>query len=158
MGNDKRLFNNNNIATMKRISVLENFSEFPNLRHCSISDNSGEEFYHKVLNTAFKEAYEVGEKLSVNLDATAGYASSFLDEAFGNLVYDFTLDMVKSRIEIISDQEPHWKEMILNQTFPQWEARRKNKQKPVVTANHPAWYRLIDNELKLEIWEQPAAV
>ena len=48
--------------------------------------------------------------------------------------------------------------MILNQTFPQWEARRKNKHKPVVTSNHPAWYRLIDNELKLEIWEQPAAV
>src|SRR3546814_2342775 len=60
-----------NITIMKRISVLENFSEFPNLRHCSISDNSGEEFYHQVLNTAFKEAYEAGEKLSVNLDATA---------------------------------------------------------------------------------------
>ena len=158
MGNDKRLFNEINISTMKTIRVLEDFSEFPALRHCNISDESGEKFYHNVLNKAFKEAYEKDEKLTVNLDATAGYASSFLDEAFGNLVYDFTLDIVKSKIEIISEQEPHWKEMILNQTFPQWEARRKNKQKPVVTANHPAWYRLIDNELKLEIWEQPAAV
>ncbi|MCC7467196.1 MAG: STAS-like domain-containing protein [Saprospiraceae bacterium] len=142
---------------MKRVSILDDFSEFPNLRHCNISDNSGEEFYHRVLNQAFKEAYEANKKLSVNLDNTAGYASSFLDEAFGNLVYDFSLDIIESRIEIISDQEPHWKEMILNQTFPQWEARRKNKQRPIVTKAHPAWFRLIDNELKHEIWEQPAA-
>lgn len=143
---------------MKTISVLEDFSEFPALRHCNISDESGEKFYHNVLNIAFKEAYENNEKLTVNLDETAGYASSFLDEAFGNLVYDFTLDVVESKIEIISKQEPHWKEMILNQTFPQWEARRKNNKHPKVTASHKAWFRLINNELKLEIWEQPAAV
>lgn len=142
---------------MKTISVLEDFSEFPALRHCNISDESGEKFYHNVLNKAFKEAYEKNEKLTVNLDATAGYASSFLDEAFGNLVYDFTLEVVKSKIEIISEQEPHWKDMIINQTYPQWETRRKNKQQPIVTTKHEAWYRLIDNELKLDIWEQPAA-
>ena len=143
---------------MKIISVLEDFSEFPALRHNNISDESGEKFYHNVLNKAFKEAYEQSEKLTVDLDCTAGYASSFLDEAFGNLVYDFTLDIVKSKIEIISEQEPHWKEMILNQTYPQWEARRKSKKQPKVTTNHEAWFRLINNELKLEIWERPSAV
>lgn len=143
---------------MRTISVLDNFSEFPALRHCNISDESGEKFYHKVLNKAFKEAYDNNEKLTVNLDATAGYASSFLDEAFGNLVFDFTLDVVKSKIEIISEQEPHWKEMILEQTFPQWEARRKNEQNPVVTSSHEAWYRLINNEIKQGIWEQPSVV
>jgi len=158
MGNDKRTVNKINISIMKTISVLDNFSESPALRHCNISDKSGEEFYHKVLNKEFKEAYEKNEKLTVNLDATAGYASSFLDEAFGNLVYDFTLDIVKSKIEIISEQEPYWKDMILNQTYEQWETRRKKKQAPTVTANHDAWYRLIDNELKLKIWERPVAV
>lgn len=141
---------------MKTISILTDFSEFPALRHCNISDKSGEEFYHSILNPAFKEAFDKKEKLAVNLDATAGYASSFLDEAFGNLVYDFTLDVVKKNIEIISDQEPHWKEMILNQTYTQWETRRKNNQAPKVTKTHSAWYRLINNELKLEIWEHPA--
>lgn len=158
MGNDKRLFNEINISKMKTISVLEDFSEFPALRHCNISDESGEKFYHNVLNKAFKEAYEKNEKLTVNLDATAGYASSFLDEAFGNLVYDFTLDIVKSKIEIISEQEPHWKDMILNQTFQQWEARRKSNQQPKVTVYHEAWFRLINNELRQEIWELPAVV
>ena len=31
---------------------IKDFSEYPGLRHCSISDDSGEEFYHKILNKA----------------------------------------------------------------------------------------------------------
>lgn len=143
---------------MRTISVLKNFSEFPGLRHCNISDKSGEEFYHTVLNNEFKEAYEKGEILEVSLDATGGYASSFLDEAFGNLVFDFTLDIVKKHIIIISIQEPHWKKMIENKTYLQWEIRRKNNQNPKITFLHGPWYRLVNNELKLEIWEQPAVV
>ena len=140
---------------MKTISVLDNFSEFPALRHCNISDKSGEEFYHNILNEEFKKAYEKNEKLTVNLDATAGYASSFLDEAFGNLVYDFTLEAVKKTIEIISEQEPHWKEMIINQTYQEWETRRKENKSPIVTIVHQAWFRLINKELKSEVWERP---
>lgn len=63
----------------------------------------------------------------MDLDNTAGYASSFLDEAFGNLVFDFTLDNVKRMVEIISNQEPHWKDMIEKQTYQQWEERRVRK-------------------------------
>lgn len=142
---------------MKTISILSDFSEFPGLRHCNISDKSGEEFYHKVLNKEFKDAYEKGVKLTVDLDNTAGYASSFLDEAFGNLVFDFTLDVVKDRIVIVSLQEPHWKEMIEKQTFPQWETRRKDSEGPKVTENHDAWFRLINDQLKLDVWESVAA-
>lgn len=143
---------------MKTISVLENFSEFPGLRHCNISDKSGEEFYHKVLNREFKEQFEKGKKLTVNLDNTAGYASSFLDEAFGNLVFDFTLTNVKMHIEIISIQEPHWKTMIETETYLQWEQRRVTNKNPKITASHGAWFRLINSEIKSGIWEQPAAV
>ena len=138
------------------ISVLNDFSEFPGLRHCNISDLSGEEFYHNVLNPAFEKAYSAKEQLIVNLDNTAGYASSFLDEAFGNLVYDFSLDVVKSSVIIVSEQEPHWKEMIETQTFTQWEERRKGKKCPKVTKEHTAWYRLENNQIKKEIWERPA--
>jgi len=138
---------------MKIISVLENFSEFPGLRHCDISDKSGEEFYHTVLNITFKEAVEADDKLTVNLDKTAGYASSFLDEAFGNLVYDFTLEVVRKNVIIISIQEDHWKEMLENQTYIQWEDRRVSGQRPKVTKNHPAWFRLVNGELKEEVWE-----
>ena len=138
------------------INILKDFSEYPGLRHCSISERSGEEFYHSVLNKAFKEAYEQDSNLIVNLDNTAGYASSFLDEAFGNLVFDFTLDIVKKSITIISNQEPHWKDMIENQTYQQWEERRIDNNNPKVTKSHDAWFRLVNNNIESKIWEQPA--
>ena len=142
---------------MRILNIRDKYSEYTGLRHCNISDNSGEDFYHKVLNQEFKEALENQEKLSVVLDKVDGYASSFLDEAFGNLVYDFTLINVKKYIEITSNQEPHWKEMIENQTYNQWEERRKQNKNPIVTASHNAWYRLIDGQLIQKIWEKPSA-
>src|SRR5690606_24151689 len=95
------------------------------------------------------------DKLIVNLDDTGGYASSFLDEAFGNLVFDFTLSKVKDKIEIVSIQEQHWKEMIFDKTFNEWESRRLKKQSPKVTKLHNPWYRIDGNEIKLEVWEKP---
>jgi len=135
-----------------KISVLENFTEYPALRHCSISDYSGEEFYHKVLNDAFVKAYNSGAKLLVDLDGTAGYASSFLDEAFGNLIYDFSLKIVKGSVIIKSDQEPSWKEMIESQTYPQWEQRRIQQIKPEITTDHAPWYRIEDSNLIQKQW------
>lgn len=141
----------------RTISVLHDFSEYPALRYCNLSDHSGEEFYHKVLNGAFKQAFEQNENLIVDLDGTDGYTASFLDEAFGNLVYDFTLDVIKKRLEIVSLQVPHWKKMIESQTFDQWETRRKKSEPPVVTAIHPAWYRLVKSTLQSAVWEKPSA-
>lgn len=138
---------------MKTLNIRDSFSEYTGLRHCNISDNSGEEFYHKVLNKAFKESYENKQKLVVILDKVDGYASSFLDEAFGNLVYDFTLDIVTKYTEIISQQEPHWKVMIETKTFTQWEERRIKNEPAKVTFAHGPWYRLINKEIKYEIWE-----
>ena len=137
-----------------KIKVID-FDEFPGLRHCSISENSGEEFYHKVFNSAFKEAFEKNEELIIDLDGTDAYASSFLDEAFGNLVFDFTLAVVKKYVRIKSEDEPHWIKMIEEETYPQWEMRRKNVQVPVVTISHDSWYRLIDGKLVQRIWEKP---
>lgn len=140
---------------MKTITILTEFTDSPGLRHCNISEKSGEEFYHKILNKAFAEAFSANQKLTVILDYTSGFASSFLDEAFGNLVYDFTLTIVKHSVFIISDQEPHWKKMIEEKTFPQWEERRVRGERPIVTAQHAAWVRLINNQIVEEIWETP---
>ena len=139
------------------ISILNDFSEYPGLRHCTISEKSGEEFYHLILNTAFYKAFIENKELIVDLDNTGGFASSFLDEAFGNLVYDFTLNEVKKRIQIISTQEPHWKSMLEEKSYLQWENRRKDKIKPKVTISHKPWYRLINNEPVLKVWEQPVS-
>jgi hypothetical protein len=141
---------------MKFISILDDFTEYPGLRNCSISENSGEQFYHQILNPAFKQAYERKDSLTINLDGTGGYASSFLDEAFGNLVYDFTLNLVKKHIEIVSEEEPHWKKMLEEATFMQWEERRETGKRPIVTVKHPSWYRLIAGRLESSVWEEAA--
>lgn len=137
------------------INILNDFSEYPSLRHCSISEDSGEEFYHTILNKRFKEALDKNQKLVVDLDYTAGYAPSFLDEAFGNLVYDFGLDIVKKRTEIISREEPDWIEMLEKQTYEQWERRRINKKAPKITQVHEPWYRIINGELIRRKWNTP---
>ena len=61
---------------MKTLKVSD-FSEYPGLRHCNISDDSGELFYHKILNSEFKKSYENKEVLTFILDGTAGFAPSF---------------------------------------------------------------------------------
>lgn len=142
-------------SIMKLIEIYKDFSEYPGLRNCSLSDKSGEEFYHSLLNASFYDAAKSNEKLSVDLDLTSGYASSFLDEAFGNLVYDFTKDLVIKYLNIISLEEPHWKEMLVNKTFDEWEKRRINNDAPKVYASHAPWYRYRDNEFILAVWENP---
>ena len=92
-------------------------------------------------------------KLTIELDGTAGFASSFLDEAFGNLVFDFSSDTVKSNIIIISNQEPDWKEMIMNNIIPDWESRRKKKETPKKTQEHNEWYRLENGTLIKKVWD-----
>ncbi|MBC9798413.1 STAS-like domain-containing protein [Sinomicrobium weinanense] len=132
---------------MENIIYIKDFTEYPGLRHCSISDDSGEEYYHSILNQAFKNSYEKKQKLVINIDFTAGYAPSFLDEAFGNLIYDFGIETVQKFLEIVSEQEPDLKEMIISETFPQWEQRRNNNDEPKKTKNHQKWFRLEEGEI-----------
>ena len=121
--------------------VISDYSKSPGPRYCSQGDDSGEDFYHKILNEKFKDAFEQKIELNVNLDGPDGYASSFLDEAFGNLVFDFGLENVQNRVKIISEEEPEWIEMIEKETYVQWEQRRTSNQKPKKTTEHEAWWR-----------------
>ena len=132
---------------MEKTIYVKDFSEYPGLRHCSISDHSGEDFYHKILNKAFKLAYQQHRKIKIDLDHTAGYAPSFLDEAFGNLVYDFGEETVRKHLIIKSEQEPDLKELILDETYLEWQERREKKDKPKKTDKHKNWFGLADNKI-----------
>jgi hypothetical protein len=137
---------------MAEIKIAEVFSENPGLRHCSISDESGEKFYHEILNSAFYESFSKHELLTLNLDGGSGYAPSFLDEAIGNLVYDFGLERVRNTLQIVSNDELEWTEYIENETYPQWENRRNLGNKPRKTAPHQSWYRLNNDKIEKAIW------
>jgi hypothetical protein len=128
----------------KSILISEIFSKYTGLRHCKISDNSGEEFYHKILNKLFYETTLNNQKLEIILDGNRGYSPSFIDEAFGNLIYDFTLDKVINNLLIVSNDVPMWKDTILNKTFPLWEERRKSKSQPIKTEIHEDWWSYVD--------------
>lgn len=125
----------------KQLILISEYSKSPGPRYCYQGDDSGEDFYHSQLNEKFKISIDLECKLIVNLDGPDGYASSFLDEAFGNLVYDFGLERVSKHVEFISLEEPEWIDMLVNETYVQWESRRVNNQPPKKTTEHEGWWR-----------------
>lgn len=138
---------------MKTYIVSKEYSPLTGLRYCNRSSHSGEDFYHTKLNAWFAEAYQKEEVMTIVLDGGEdGYGPSFLDEAFGNLVYDFSLETVEKWLIIDSSENPDWGDSIKNETFPTWEENRNNEILPLKTVEHPEWFRLTNNGLKSKIW------
>jgi hypothetical protein len=134
------------------IKIKSDYNEYTGPRYSNQGASSGEEFYHRILNDSFAKAFQENKLLVVDLDDTAGYLSSFLDEAFGNLVYDFSLEIVKPRLKIISLIEPDWGEMIVNDVYRDWESRRISNNPPKKTEQHSEWFRYEKNQLVKRIW------
>jgi STAS-like domain of unknown function (DUF4325) len=72
---------------MITVNVAKDFTRFPSGRFRKNGDTSGQAFREIYLEPHLK----VGEKVSVELDGTIGYGSSFLEEAFGGLVRSLRL-------------------------------------------------------------------
>jgi hypothetical protein len=101
------------------ISVAQDFSRTPGPRWEAQGKFSGEVFRDTVLLPKLRKAVDNHQKLTVDLDYTAGYASSFLEEAFGGLVRrGFTTSELREHLEIKSEQEPFWIDDILNDFIP----------------------------------------
>lgn len=127
------------------LNIGKEFSLYPGLRTYDISERtSGEVFYHEFLNPKFYQAIQEKKSLKVILDGTMGYTPSFIDEAFGRLVYDFSESQVRKTLEVESNEEPSWKNQIDDKTIPQWEKRRKINDAPVNTEgyNVPSWWHM----------------
>jgi hypothetical protein len=67
---------------MKVVSIAEDFTRFPAGRYRKNGSTSGEEFRMRFLEEPLRKREEV----TVRLDGTIGYGSSFLEEAFGGIV------------------------------------------------------------------------
>jgi hypothetical protein len=65
---------------------VADFAPSPGGRYIADGPYSGEWFRDEVLVGRLREAARVGIPLEVELDDTAGYGASFLEEAFGGLV------------------------------------------------------------------------
>lgn len=117
------------------LNVID-FTEYPGPRYDEQGPESGEKFYVEKLNPLFLKCYREGKKLVVNLDGTAGFASSFLDEAFGQLTFDFGAALLGEYLIIESVDEPEWPRMIKEESIPQWQKRREEGEAPKVTMKY----------------------
>ncbi len=68
---------------MITINIGQQFSRFPSGRYEINGSTSGEAFRKRLLEPALRQA---GESVTIVMDGTIGYGSSFLEEAFGGLV------------------------------------------------------------------------
>jgi len=138
---------------MKIYYVSRDYSPITGLRYCKKTSHSGEDFYHKKLNGWFAEAFQNKEELTIVLDGGEdGYGPSFLDESFGNLIYDFSRDVVERLLHIDSTEDPEWGESVYEETFPVWEESRKAGVEPEKTEEHEPWYKLVGDKLELKVW------
>jgi hypothetical protein len=91
---------------MKVISIAKDFADTPGPRARDEGDFSGEEFLEGVLRPAYLQAVQEGGTLTVDLDGTEGYATSFLEATFGGLAREFDAAEVLKVITFKSDDEP----------------------------------------------------
>lgn len=95
------------------IDIAKDFSLVPSGRFKSDGPDSGERFREDFL----KPAIDAAGTISVRIDGTAGYHSSFLEEAFGGAVRRryISAEEFLHRLELIFDDEDFlmYKEMII---------------------------------------------
>lgn len=99
------------------ISIAKEFSKFPGGRSRVDGPASGEEFREQHLIPALK----THDKVVVDFDGVAGYAASFLEEAFGGAVALLGLNYVNSRLVIKVSDDPNLSLII--QSFMEKAAR-----------------------------------
>lgn len=137
----------NNTSKFRKMEIRElcikDFSEYPGPRYEDQGDSSGEEFYVKMLNEKFYTCYKEDCILVIYLDGTAGYPSSFLDEAFGELIYDFSESIVRKHLRFDTVFNKKRVEKLEAETYPQWESRR-NKNGNIKNTIHDKILRHID--------------
>lgn len=87
--------------TVKEISIARDFSPSPAGRFLTDGPFPGEKFRDECLMPAIAK----NDQVSVDLDGTDGYGSSFLEEAFGGLVRKgFTLSELQRKLTVRSSR------------------------------------------------------
>jgi len=92
-----------------RIDIAQNFSRTPGPRSRDEGDFSGQQFREDLLWPQVKDAIAQGHTLTINLDGTAGYGTSFLEEAFGGLIREHGLsyEQLRATLTFESNEESY---------------------------------------------------
>lgn len=92
-----------------KIKISKDFSSTPGPRYIKEGDYSGEIFRKECLINNVTKAISDKNKIIIDLDGTAGYGTSFLEESFGGLIREnkFHYDDLENLFEFISNEEPY---------------------------------------------------
>ena len=88
------------------INIAEHFANTPGSRNIDEGSYSGEEFLNSTLLPKFKQALSEKSVILIDLDNAEGYATSFLEEAFGGLARIYGSKQVLKILEFKSLDEP----------------------------------------------------
>jgi len=94
------------VAEQLTIRIDRDFSQTPGSRNKDEGAFSGEEFLNAILLPKFEQAEKEGTTLLIDLDGVEGYATSFLEEAFGGLARLHDPKRVLKILEFKSYDEP----------------------------------------------------
>lgn len=114
---------------MKIIKISEHFP-YPGPRYERIGPQSGEAF-RKFLIKNLKEFYgddyskNNNSQITIDLDGTIGFGSSFLEEGFGGLLRHGVPYKIVSLIKIKTDEEPELADEIKEYISDEYENQNK---------------------------------
>jgi hypothetical protein len=84
---------------MFNYKIADDFTDTPGGRYRKIGKFSGEQFREEVLIHLLK----TNDSITIDLDDTEGYPSSFLEESFGGLVRaGFSVDDLKAKLTLVA--------------------------------------------------------
>lgn len=80
-----------------KIVVSKDFTEIPGGRYREQGNHSAEEFRDEYLYPKYLTCLKNNEKLIIDLDGGYGYATTFLEEAFGGLIRKLKEEKIEYR-------------------------------------------------------------
>jgi hypothetical protein len=91
-----------------KIKVSTDFTTAPGPRYAKEGQYSGEQFRTELLLPKLREAISAKCSLEIDLDGTAGYGTSFLEESFGGLIREDKIDVetIRGTIKLVSKEQP----------------------------------------------------
>lgn len=106
---------------MEDITIkIADWSTTPGARTISTGKYSAEEYYNTILGPVVESAAEANRKLTIDLDGTAGYASSFLDEIAHRIGKDASWNWLCNKLVIVSTEEPYLAEELEGYITDHW--------------------------------------
>ncbi|MBX7059950.1 MAG: STAS-like domain-containing protein [Leptospirales bacterium] len=88
----------------RTINIAVDYTDTPGARYIADGPFSGEHFRETVLVPLFENLNST-DKVVIILDGVEGFATSFLEEAFGGLARKITPEKVLNHLELVSAED-----------------------------------------------------